>query len=204
VFNKGKTSILLKRDSLRCCFLTLLILLAVTSVLHASTPEKGMFLVADEQLKDPRFRNGVILLIQHNEQGSAGLVVNRGSRLSLSAILPKDSSLTGDGGTLSYGGPVDPNTLLALVKVRNHPPEPADEVVAGLYVTGVGVLDEWVDFSTEVVSYRTFVGYTGWAAGQLDAEIQRGDWSVLQADAESVLTGDQGQLWKHLRESLPK
>ncbi|MDH3961367.1 MAG: YqgE/AlgH family protein [Desulfuromonadales bacterium] len=195
---------LLKRYSLRCCCLTLLVLLAMTNVLHATTPEKGMFLVADEQLKDPRFRNGVILLIQHNEQGSAGLVVNRGSRLSLSAILPKDSSLTGDGRTLSYGGPVDPNTLLALVKVRKYPPEPADEVVEGLYVTGVGVLDEWTDFSAEVVSYRTFVGYTGWAAGQLGAEIQRGDWSVLQADAESVLTGDQGQLWKRLRETLPK
>ena len=195
---------LLKRYSLRCCCLTLLVLLAMTNVLHATTPEKGMFLVADEQLKDPRFRNGVILLIQHNEQGSAGLVVNRGSRLSLSAILPKDSSLTGDGRTLSYGGPVDPNTLLALVKVRKYPPEPADEVVEGLYVTGVGVLDEWTDFSAEVVSYRTFVGYTGWAAGQLGAEIQRGDWSVLQADAASVLTGDQGQLWKRLRETLPK
>jgi len=195
---------LLKRYSLRCCCLTLIVLLAMTNVLHATTPEKGMFLVADEQLKDPRFRNGVILLIQHNEQGSAGLVVNRGSRLSLSAILPKDSSLTGDGRTLSYGGPVDPNTLLALVKVRKYPPEPADEVVEGLYVTGVGVLDEWTDFSAEVVSYRTFVGYTGWAAGQLGAEIQRGDWSVLQADAESVLTGDQGQLWKRLRETLPK
>ncbi|MDG5468888.1 YqgE/AlgH family protein [Deltaproteobacteria bacterium IMCC39524] len=184
--------------------MTLLVLLAMTNVLYATTPEKGMFLVADEQLKDPRFRNGVILLIQHNQQGSAGLVVNRGSRLSLSTILPKDSSLTGDGGTLSYGGPVDPNTLLALVKVRKHPPEPAEEVVEGLYVTGVGVLDEWTDFSAEVVSYRAFVGYTGWAAGQLGAEIQRGDWSVLQADAESVLTGDQGQLWKRLREALPK
>lgn len=204
VFNKGKTLILLKGYSLRCCCLTLLVLLAMTNVLYATTPEKGMFLVADEQLKDPRFRNGVILLIQHNQQGSAGLVVNRGSRLSLSTILPKDSSLTGDGGTLSYGGPVDPNTLLALVKVRNHPPEPAEEVVEGLYVTGVGVLDEWTDFSAEVVSYRAFVGYTGWAAGQLGAEIQRGDWSVLQADAESVLTGDQGQLWKRLRETLPK
>ena len=195
---------LLKRYSLRCCCLTLLVLLAMTNVLHATTPEKGMFLVADEQLKDPRFRNGVILLIQHNQQGSAGLVVNSESRLSLSTILPKDSSLSGDGGTLYYGGPVDPNTLLDLVKVRNHPPQPADEVVEVLYVTGVGVLDEWTDFSAEVVSYRTFVGYTGWAAGQLGAEIQRGDWSVLQADAESVLTGDQGQLWKRLRETLPK
>jgi putative transcriptional regulator len=202
VFNRGRTSVLLKRYFLHCC-LTLLALLTLTNALHASTPEKGMFLVANEQLKDPRFRNGVILLIQHNAQGSAGLVVNRGSRLLLSAILPKDSILTGDGGTLSYGGPVEPKTLLALVKVRKHPPEPADEVIEGLYVTGVGVLDEWPDFSDEVLSYRTFVGYAGWAAGQLRAEIQRGDWAVLKADAESVLTADQGQLWERLRETLP-
>jgi putative transcriptional regulator len=203
LFNRGRTSVLLKRYSLYCC-LALLALLTVTNAPYASTPEKGMFLVSNEQLKDPRFRNGVILLIQHNAQGSAGLVVNRGSRLSLSAILPKDSILTGDGGTLSYGGPVEPKTLLALVKVRKHPPEPADEVVEGLYVTGVGVLDEWPDFSDEVLNYRTFVGYAGWAAGQLGAEIQRGDWAVLKADAESVLTGDKGQLWERLRETLPK
>jgi putative transcriptional regulator len=163
-----------------------------------------MFLVADKQLNDPRFRDGVILLIQHNAQGSAGLVVNRGSRLSLATILPEDSRLLGGKSTLSYGGPVEPNTLLALVKVRNHPPEPADEVVEGLYVTGVGVLDEWPDFATEVVGYRTFVGYTGWAAGQLNKEIERGDWFVLPADAESVLAGAQEQLWERLRQTLPE
>lgn len=192
----------LKRCYLRCCCLTLLALLAVPVFVHATAPEKGMFLVADEQLKDPRFRNGVILLIQHDSQGSAGLVVNRSSRLSLAAILPEDSHLAGDGKTLSYGGPVDQNALLALVRVRKHPPEPAEKVVDGLYVTGVGVLDEWPDFSAEVVGYRTFVGYTGWAAGQLGAEIQRGDWSVLPADAESVMAADQKQLWERLRKTL--
>jgi putative transcriptional regulator len=195
---------LLKNYSLRICSLILLGLLATANVLCAATPGKGMFLVADKQLNDPRFRDGVILLIQHNAQGSAGLVVNRGSRLSLATILPEDSRLLGGKSTLSYGGPVEPNTLLALVKVRNHPPEPADEVVEGLYVTGVGVLDEWPDFATEVVGYRTFVGYTGWAAGQLNKEIERGDWFVLPADAESVLAGAQEQLWERLRQTLPE
>jgi putative transcriptional regulator len=170
--------------------------------LHAFSPEKGMFLVAKEKLTDPRFHDRVILLIQHDAQGSAGLVVNRSSRLSLAAILPEGSPLTGQGATLSYGGPVEPNTLLALVKVRNHPPEPADEIGDSLYVTGVTVLDEWPDFSAEVVAYRAFVGYTGWAPGQLDAEMQRGDWLVLPADEESVFTGDGVQLWERLREGV--
>ncbi len=188
----------------RCCCLILLALLTLPGFVYATVAQKGVFLVAAEQLKDPRFHNAVILLIQHDSEGSAGLIVNRGSRLSLATILPEDSHLTGDGMTLSYGGPVDQNALLALVRIRNHPPEPADEVVEGLYVTGVGVLDEWPDFSAEVVSYRAFFGFTGWAAGQLGNEIQRGDWALLPAEAESVMAADQGQLWKRLRETLAK
>ena len=166
--------------------------------LHAFSPDKGMLLVANQQLADPRFRDRVILLIQHDIQGTAGLVINRPSRLSLAKILPQGSRLVGQGKTLSYGGPVEPQTLLALVKVRNHPPEPADEVIDGLYVTGLGVLDEWPDFADEVVAYRAFVGYTGWAHGQLNVEIQRGDWHVVPADEESIFAGDGVQLWERL------
>lgn len=180
----------LNKPYLRSFLLIWLCFVAAAAAVHAYPLEKGVLLVANEQLRDPRFRDGVILLIQHDDQGSAGLVVNRESRLSLASILPEDSILAGDGAKLSYGGPVDTKTLFALVKVREHPPEPADEVIDGLYVTGVGVLDEWPDFVDEVVDYRVFVGYTGWAAGQLGQEIQRGDWHVLPADEESVLGGE--------------
>ncbi|MGK2907771.1 MAG: YqgE/AlgH family protein [Desulfuromonadales bacterium] len=165
---------------------------------HAFMPAKGMFLVAKEQLADPRFRDRIILLIQHDSQGSAGLVINRPSRLLLATMLPKGSRMAGQGHTLSYGGPVEPQALLALVKVRNHPPEPADEIIDNLYITGVGVLDEWPDFAEEVVDYRAFVGYTGWTAGQLDAEIQRGDWLLLPADEQSVLAEEGVPLWERL------
>lgn len=168
---------------------------------HAFAPDKGMFLVAAKQLLDPRFHQGVILLIQHDAQGSAGLVVNRTSSLALEKILPENSQLSGQGITLSYGGPVDAQTLLALVKVRNHPPEPADEVLGGLYVTGVGVLNEWPDFASEVIAWRPFVGYTGWAPGQLDLEMQRGDWQVLPADEESIFAAG-GRLWESLHQEL--
>jgi len=167
--------------------------------LHAFSPDKGMFLVANEHLADPRFRDRVILLIQHDTQGTAGLVVNRSSRLALAKILSQGSKLAVPGVTLSYGGPVEPQTLLALVKVRNHPPEPAEEVLDGLYVTGLGVLDEWPDFANEVVAYRAFVGYTGWAPGQLNAEIQRGDWHVIPVDEENIFAGDGVQLLERLR-----
>jgi len=167
---------------------------------HAFMPAKGMLLVAKEQLADPRFRDRVILLIQYDSQGAAGLVINRPSRLLLATMLPKGSRMAGQGHTLSYGGPVEPQVLLALVTVRNHPPEPADEIIDNLYVTGVGVLDEWPDFAEEVVDYRAFVGYTGWAAGQLDEEIQRGDWLLLPADEKSVFADEGLPLWERLHE----
>ncbi len=184
--------------------LLLLAFVVGPGVAHALMPAKGTFLVADEQLPDPRFRDRVILLIQHDDHGSAGLIVNRPSRLPLASVLPKGSKLAKQRVTLSYGGPVEPKTLLALVKIRNNPPEPADEVMDSLYVTGAVVLDEWPDFSGEVVDYRVFVGYTGWATGQLEAEMQRGDWHVVSADEQSVFSGEGLPLWERLHEMIKK
>jgi len=170
--------------------------------LYAYAPAKGMFLVADEGMIDPRFKSRVILLIQHDAEGSAGLIVNRSSRLQLGAVLPKDSQLDFQGKSLSYGGPVDPNALLVLVKVHKNPPEPAEEILTNLYLTGIDVLDRWSGFDDEVINYRAFTGYAGWAPGQLNQEMQRGSWHVVPADEESVFAGRDETLWKSLNDTI--
>ena len=170
--------------------------------LHAYALAKGMFLVADEGMLDPRFKARVILLIRHDASGSAGLIVNRSSRLPLNAVLPKDSQLDLQGRTLSYGGPVDPNTLLALVKVHENPPQPAEEILANLYLTGIGIRVLWPEFDGEVVDYRAFSGYTGWAPGQLNQEMQRGSWHVVPADQDSVFSGRDETLWESLNSRI--
>jgi putative AlgH/UPF0301 family transcriptional regulator len=88
--------------------------------------------------------------------------------------------------------------------VRNKPPEPAEEIIDRLFVTGVEALNEWPDFSEEVVDYRAFLGYAGWASGQLEVEMKRGDWSVLPADEQNVLAVDGVQLWERLQKILPE
>ena len=170
--------------------------------LHAYAPAKGMFLVADQGMADPRFKARVILLIRHDADGSAGLIVNRSSRLSLQAVLPKDTRLDLQGRTLSYGGPVEPKALLALIKVQGKPPEHAEQVLANLYVTAVGMLDQWPDLAEEVIDYRAFAGYTGWAPGQLDQEMQRGSWHVVPADEASVFAGRDETLWESLNSRI--
>lgn len=173
--------------------------LALAGDLQASAPGKGMLLVAAERLADPRFHEGVILLIQHDAQGTAGLVINRPSSLPLTKVLGSDTHLGGEGAALSYGGPVEAEALLVLVKVRNHPPDPAEEVIGGLYVTAVDVLEEWAEFDDQVTGFRVFTGYAGWAPGQLDLEMRRGDWQVMSAGEQDVFAGDQGGLWERLR-----
>jgi putative transcriptional regulator len=185
---------------LRRFFLSFLVLfcLAWPLTAQAFTPDKGVLLVAAEGLADPRFHRGVVLLIQHDAEGSAGLIVNRTSRLALAQVLPEGAKIAGPGAFLSYGGPVEPQTLFVLVKVRREPPEPADNVIGDLYVTGAGVLEEWPGLDEGAVAWRVFAGYTGWAPGQLEHEIQRGDWRVLPADEQSRLSGDGVLLWERL------
>lgn len=185
---------------------TVMMLLLVTvitlvspSVLHAMAPAKGLFLVADERMVDPRFKARVILLIRHDADGSAGLVINRSSRLPLDAVLPKETRLDLQGRTLSYGGPVDPQTLLALVKVRTTPAVPAEKILANLYLTGGAMLSQWPELDDELLDFRVFAGYAGWGPGQLDGEMQRGSWHLMPADEESVFAGQDEALWESLQ-----
>ena len=74
--------------------------------------EPGMLLVARAALPDPRFHEAVVLVVQHGSQGTAGLVLNRPSRLTLTEVLPTLPVLAGGDRKLSCGGPVAPRTFM--------------------------------------------------------------------------------------------
>lgn len=191
------------RFALGC--LAVLLLCGVPEGLVAAglTPQAGVFLVANEEVHDSRFRGGVILLVQHDFHGSAGLIINRSSRLPLTAVLPESSILAEQGRVLSYGGPVEPQTLLALVRVKGTPPDPADEVLEDVFVMGITVLEDWPDPPQPFPEFRVFTGYAGWAPGQLAAELVRGDWRVLPGDAGAVFDSDPETLRKWLLQPSP-
>jgi putative transcriptional regulator len=64
------------------------------------------------------------------------------------------------------------------------------------------MLDQWPDLAEEVIDYRAFAGYTGWAPGQLDQEMQRGSWHVVPADEASVFAGRDETLWENLNSRI--
>ncbi len=149
---------------------------------------KGKFLVAREQLTDPNFSKTVVLLIEYNAQGSLGLVINRPTDVPLTQIWPEMKSIEQHREPLFLGGPVARGQILLLVQF-NDKPENGIHVFDNIYVSSSrSLLEKMAEQANSNPDYRfrVYAGYAGWAPGQLEQEILRGDWNVIRADVESI------------------
>ena len=157
-------------------------------------PAKGMFLVASSRMMDPNFARTVILLTKYGPDGAMGIVVNRPTDVSIAHAVPDLAGFSRSGEGIYFGGPVTPNGLFLLVKMKGKPE--AQQVLDDVYLgRSRALLKDLID-KTDAV-FRVYTGYAGWAPGQLDAELARGDWLVKRADSGSVFFDD-GQLWRNL------
>jgi putative transcriptional regulator len=157
---------------------------------------KGRLLVATPGLYDANFFRTVVLVVEHNDEGAAGLVLNRPSDSGLGdGPLGEWSDLAADPPLVFVGGPVQPSAAICLAR-RGPSGEPDGwQPVVG----GLGVLDlgrELDDVRTDIDRLRVFAGYSGWGAGQLESEIEEGSWFVLEADPEDALSSQPGGLWR--------
>jgi putative transcriptional regulator len=145
---------------------------------------RGRLLLAGPGLLDPNFFRSVILVIEHNEEGALGLVLNRPTDLPVREALPPWAATVSDPAVIFVGGPVAPGTAIAIG--RNVDVEP----VVGAF--GMVDLDEDPDDWRDV---RLFSGYSGWGAGQLEAELDEDAWLVLDSRPDDVATNDAADLW---------
>jgi putative transcriptional regulator len=163
---------------------------------------KGIFLVAAPSLRDPNFRQTVVLLCEHSTEGALGVVVNRPTAVSLSEALPQIPVLAGRDHVLFSGGPVQPNHVLILCRLT-HEPDSSHHVFDGVYLGGdVDVLERVLTGSGSAESFRAFMGYSGWGPGQLEAEMKTGAWITLPADPTVVFEKDPTCVWPDIVRSL--
>ena len=155
----------------------------------------GVFLVADRRLADSNFSRTIVLMLSYGRGGAMGLIVNRQTELQLSSLLP-DEGLDGRQLPIYEGGPVAPGNLLFLVGAKQAPPD-SERVLEGLHVTG-SLTTVRPLLGAKGARLHGYVGYAGWASGQLDAEVARGDWHVIAADVESVFAKEPDELWQRL------
>jgi putative transcriptional regulator len=154
---------------------------------------RGQFLVAAPQLRDPNFYKTVVLIAEHGEHGAMGLVVNRPSSVLVSHALSKHFDLGDTGELVFVGGPVEPLALFMLHSAEDLA-ENEQPIVPGLYIGNSGEVFEEVlqrgQGAMTDLKYRIYSGCAGWAPGQLEGEVSRGDWYLLPACRDMVYHDD--------------
>lgn len=157
----------------------------------------GTLLLANIDVLEPTFRRSVIYVVEHNENGTLGVVLNRPSETAVYNVLPQWAKFIAKPQTIFVGGPVKRDAALCIGALHAGI-EPAD--IPGLrHITGRMVMVD-LDADPDVLGpalegARIFVGYSGWTMGQLDAEIERDDWIVLSGLPSDVLVGPKVDLW---------
>ncbi|HEX6248971.1 MAG TPA: YqgE/AlgH family protein [Nocardioidaceae bacterium] len=165
----------------------------------------GRLLVATPRLADPNFERTVVLVLDHDENGSLGVVLNRPSPVPVGEVLPAWSDLLVQPDVLFHGGPVGTDSALAVAEI---PPVPDAEEPVGFrrLFDHVGIVD--LDTPTEllddvIVHMRVFAGYAGWGDGQLAAEIEEGSWYVVALDDEDIFAPSPEGLWSRVLRRQP-
>jgi putative transcriptional regulator len=169
-------------------------------------PERmtGQLLVATPALGDPTFARSVVLLLDHDEDGALGVVVNRPTPVDVGDVLPGWQPYTTTPGVLFQGGPVSLDSALGLAAVSGNGDE---EPLGWRRVAGaLGLLD--LDVPPEVVvaemaALRIFAGYAGWGAGQLEDELAAGAWYVVPARPGDAFSDDPHGLWRSVLRRQP-
>ena len=156
----------------------------------------GKLLVAARRLPDPNFTDTIVLLVRYSGDGAAGLVVNRRSDVPLLRALPGVEQAVGVAATAFIGGPVSPETVLALSRTACDacPLLGRDVYLVNTPDALRGRLAEAADGR----GLRVYVGYAGWQRGQLESETRQGAWHVLDADARVVFDPDPESLWQRM------
>jgi putative transcriptional regulator len=147
---------------------------------------RGSLLVAAPILSDPNFHRTVVFLAEHGEEGAMGLVLNRPTDTPVGEALPELTSIAGEEEPVYVGGPVAAGSVLAVAELDD--PEDASELLFG----SVGFVQEP---GVPVQRGRVFVGYAGWGAGQLEAELEEESWLVVPAEADDLFSEDPDGLW---------
>jgi putative transcriptional regulator len=145
--------------------------IGIAQIKSTSQPRTGNLLVATRKSHDPDLAQSVVLLIHQGPEGAIGLILNQARK------------------DLYFGGPI-PLGVRTLVRSRTSP-ENSERVFGDVYVTESAA-------AAKSPGARTYAGYTGWSAIQLDDEISRGLWKVIPGDAAIVFDTHPDTLWQRL------
>jgi putative transcriptional regulator len=155
----------------------------------------GRLLLAAPTLRDPNFSRTVVLIGGHSEEGAMGVVLNRPSKVTVGEAVPQLGEVVDEFEPVYVGGPVQGDSVVFLAEF-------IDPAAAGMLVLGrIGFpaaeagLDQ---LSVTTERRRVFAGHAGWGPGQLEGELEEGDWITHDAEPEDVFTDAPEELWTNV------
>ena len=151
-------------------------------------------------MTDAHFRRAVILITEHDDQGTIGFILNKPIDIKIHSVLSNFPTFNSQ---LSYGGPVGQDTVHYIHNIGELLPG-SESIMDGLFWTGdfdklkqlikdKAILEENILF---------FIGYSGWSVGQLEEELEEGSWIVVDASAQQILHGNYETMWKDVLSPL--
>ena len=165
--------------------------------------EKGSLLIANPVLPDPNFSRTVILLCDHDEQGSFGLVINRSTQLKAPDLFLNINILKSYNEKIYLGGPVSQSMVFFLCRSPSAAGK-LDEVCSGVYLGSNLETLESLYFSLEnpEQDIRFYLGYSGWSGGQLAEEMEQNSWLVQRANEQFIFLDSENLIWPKAVNSL--
>ena len=166
--------------------------------LSVREPAKGVLLVADRSMPDPRFQQTVILLLEHDDaRGTLGLVLNRPSDMTLDDALP-DSPYQDNPLPLGWGGPVSQHHIFMLWQSDEALEESSLVFDNLIWSASAKVLTTLLSEDYDTRPLRVFFGLASWAPGQLAGELTHDGWKLFEGQTGAVFyDGDPNALWQY-------
>ena len=163
-------------------------------------PSRGKILISEPFLRDATFGRSVVLLIDHTEEGSMGLIINKQLPIFVNDIIKEFKYI--ENIPLYKGGPIATDTLFYLHTLADIPG--AIPISKGLYLNGdFDEIKKYILQGNKVDRYiRFFLGYSGWESEQLSTELKENTWLVSKEENAYLMNGDTKDMWKQALEKL--
>lgn len=159
-------------------------------------PQKGMLLLSDPFELDEHFTRSVVLICNHDENGTFGFVLNNYVELSAAEL---NEELNSFDSRVSIGGPVEKTNLFYIHQFDDI--AESEKIVENLYFGGDfnAIIDKINSNPQAKHTVRFFIGYSGWAGGQLEEELTHNAWIVINNQSiEQIMDTSSDNLWKEI------
>jgi putative transcriptional regulator len=181
----------------------LVFLLFLSGFVRAQSADDAIVLVAHPAFRDLEYRQTVVIAAPAPNGGHVGVILNRPTRRSLGSLFPEHEPSKKVVEPVFYGGPFSRGALVALVKADSAPGGGSVLLQKNLYLAfRANTIDHVIETTPNEARY--FVGYVGWRPGELKSEIDRGLWSVTNAEVDTIFRKETEGLWEELLQATKR